>query len=212
MRYSNHWLNWQRVLKGKSKIPLIMRRHPHHRPIPIRHQHIVTHPNRHRLPSQRMLHKQPGRHPQLVLNRQLSLSSPPRLALFNKRRQRSITSSRIHSQRMLRRHRTKRHPHDGVCTGREHIHTTILDQGARRITNIVCESKPHTFTLANPVLLHQAHFVWPTCQRGLVVTNLHMVKQLLCVMRDVEVVTRNLALFYQSAGAPTAAIDHLLVG
>ena len=39
-----------------------------------------------------------------------------------------------------------------------------------------------------------------------------MVKQLLRVMRDVEVVTRNLALLHQSTGAPTAAIDHLLIG
>ena len=152
-----------------------MRRHPHHRPIPIRHQHIVTHPNSHRLTSQRMLHKKTGGHPQLVLNRQLSLSSPPRLALFNKSSQRSITRSRMQSQRMLRRHRTKRHTHDGVSTGGEHIHMSILNQRTRRITNIVRESKPYAFAFANPVLLHQTHFVWPTCQRGFVVTDLHMV-------------------------------------
>ena len=189
-----------------------MRRHPHHRPIPIRHQNIVTHPNRHRLPRQRMLHKKTGRHPQLVLNRQFSLSSPPRLALFNKSSQRRITSSRMHSQRMLRRHRTKRDTHDGVSTGREHIHTTILNQGTRSIADIVGERKTHTFALANPVLLHQPHFVWPTSQSGFVVAHLHMVQQLLRVMRDVEVVTRNLALLHQSTGAPTAAIDHLLIG
>ena len=152
-----------------------MRRHPHHRPIPIRHQHIVTHPNRHRLPSQRMLHKQPGRHPQLVLNRQLSLSSPPRLALFNKSSQRSITRSRMQSQRMLRRHRTKRDTHDGVSTGSEHIHAAVLNQCARCITNVMGKRKTHTFAFTNPVLLHQTHFVWPTCQSGFVVSNLHMV-------------------------------------
>ena len=189
-----------------------MRRHPHHRPISIRHQNIVTHPNSDRLPRQRMLHIKTSRHSQLVFNRQLSLSSPPRLALFNKRSQRRITSSRMHSQRMLRCHSTKRHTHDGVSTCREHIHATILNQGARSITDIVGERKTHTFALANPVLLHQPHFVWPACQGGFVVTDLHMVQQLLRVMRDVEVVTRNLALFHQSTGAPTAAIDHLLIG
>ena len=152
-----------------------MRRHPHHRPIPIRHQNIVTHPNSHRLPGQRMLHKKTSRHPQLVLNRQLSLSSPPRLALFNKSSQRSITRSRMQGQRMLRRHRTKRDTHDGVSTGSEHIHAAILNQRTRRITDIVRESKPHTFAFTNPVLLHQTHFVRPTRQRGFVVTDLHMV-------------------------------------
>ena len=152
-----------------------MRRHPHHRPIPIRHQHIVTHPNSHRLTSQRMLHKKTRGHTQLVLNRQLSLSSPPRLAFLNKSSQRSITRSRMQSQRMLRCHRTKRHTHDGVSTGGEHIHMPILNQRTRCITDIVRESKTHTFAFANPVLLHQTHFVWPTCQRGFVVTDLHMV-------------------------------------
>ena len=152
-----------------------MRWHPHHRPIPIRHQNIVTHPNSHRLTSQRMLNKQPRRHPQLVLNRQLSLSSPTCLAFLNKSSQRSITRSRMQGQRMLRRHRTKRDTHDGVSTGSEHIHAAILNQRTRRITNIVRESKPHTFAFTNPVLLHQTHFVRPTRQRGFVVTDLHMV-------------------------------------
>ena len=152
-----------------------MRRHPHHRPIPIRHQNIVTHPNSHRLTSQRMLHKQPRRHPQLILNRQLSLSSPPRLALFNKSSQRRIASSRMQSQRMLRCYRTKRHTHDGVSTRSKHIHAAILNQCTRCITNVVRKRKPHTFAFTDPVLLHQTHFVWPTCQCGFVVTDLHMV-------------------------------------
>ncbi len=113
---------------------------------------------------------------------------------------------------MLRCHRTKRHTHDGVGTGSEHIHAPILDQRTRRIADIVRESKTHTFAFTNPVLLHQTHFVWPTSQRSFVVANMHMVQQLLRVMRDVEVVPRNLALLHQSAGAPTAAIDHLFIG
>ena len=152
-----------------------MRRHPHHRPIPIRHQHIVTHPNSHRLTSQRMLHKKTGGHTQLIFHSQLSLSSPPRLAFLNKSSQRRIASSRMQSQRMLRCHRTKRHTHDGVSTGSEHIHAAILDQRARCIADVMGKCKTHPFAFANPVLLHQTHFVWPTCQRSFVVANLHMV-------------------------------------
>ena len=69
----------------------------------------------------------------------------------------------MQGQRMLRRHRTKRDTHDGVSTGSEHIHAAILNQRTRRITNIVSESEPHTLAFANPVFLHQAHFVRPTC-------------------------------------------------
>ena len=113
---------------------------------------------------------------------------------------------------MLWCHRTKRHTHDGVSTGSKHIHAPTLDQRARYIADVMGKCKTHPLAFANPVLLHQAHFVRPTSQRGFVVTDLHMVQQLLRVMRDVEVVPRNLALLHQSAGAPTAAIDHLFIG
>ena len=64
----------------------------------------------------------------------------------------------------------------------------------------------HAFGAADPVLLHQLHLLGPAGQvveRG---------EQLLGVRGDAQEVHRDLALLHQRAGAPAAALDHLLVG
>jgi hypothetical protein len=78
--------------------------------------------------------------------------------------------------------------------------------------NVVRERKAHAFALANPVFLHQAHFVGPAVQGGFGVAHLHMVEQLLRVIGDLQVVARNFAFFHHCAGAPTFAVNHLFVG
>ena len=118
----------------------------------------------------------------------------------------------MQGQRMLGSHGTKRHAHDGVRTGCEHIHAPVTDQCAIRTLNVVREGKPHAFRLANPVFLHQPHFVGPTVQSGFVIAHLNMVEQFWRVARDVQVVAGNFAFFNQRTRAPTASIDHLLVG
>ena len=113
----------------------------------------------------------------------------------------------MRGQRMLRRHRAERDPHDGVGTRGEHIHAAIADQLPGAVADIVGERKAHTLTLANPVILHQLDALGPTRQAGA-----DMVQQLLRVVGDLEVVARDLALFHHRTGAPALAIDHLLVG
>ena len=91
-------------------------------------------------------------------------------------------------QRVFSRHCAKRHTHDGVGAGGEDVHLAVTDQGAVSACNAVRERKAHTFALADPVFLHQAHFVGPAVERGLVIADLHVVQQFLRVSRDVQVV------------------------
>src|SRR5262249_39556151 len=56
------------------------------------------------------------------------------------------------------------------------------------------------------VLLHQAHLVGPTVER------LERVQELVGVLGDAQEPLGELALLDRGAGAPAAAVDHLLVG
>ena len=69
------------------------------------------------------------------------------------------------------------------------------------------EGEAHAFALADPVLLHRLDALGPARQAGL-----HALEQLVGVLRDLQVVARDLALLDQRAGAPAAALDDLLVG
>ena len=121
---------------------------------------------------------------------------------------------------MFRRHGAKGHAHDGVGTGGEDIHLALANQRAIRARNAVGERKAHAFGFANPVFLHQTHFVWPAVQGvfvratrcGFGVVELHKVEQLLCVAGDVQVVPWNFAFFHCRAGAPAFAVNDLFIG
>ena len=110
-------------------------------------------------------------------------------------------------QRMLGRHRAEGDAHDGVGARGEHVHAPAADQLAVEIADAVGEGEAHALALADPVFLHQLDPLRPA--RQLV---LHVVEQFLGVIGDLEVITRDLALFHFGAGAPTLAVDDLLVG
>jgi len=73
-----------------------------------------------------------------------------------------VNLRRVQSQRVFGCHGTKRHSHDRVGTGRENVHLAVLNQLARRITDVVCERKTHTLRATDPILLHQSNLVRPT--------------------------------------------------
>ena len=74
------------------------------------------------------------------------------------------------------------------------------------VADVVREREAHAVALADPVGLHQLHALGPA---GHLV---EAVEQLVGVVGDPQVVHRDLALFDRRAGAPAAAVDHLLVG
>ena len=68
------------------------------------------------------------------------------------------------------------------------------------------EADQQALGAADPVALHQPHLVGPAVQR------IERVQQLLRIFRDLEDPLVHLALLDHRAGAPAAAVDHLLVG
>ena len=76
----------------------------------------------------------------------------------------------------------------------------------RRSCRIECEAHQQALGAADPVLLHQPDFFRPAVER------VERVEQILGKRRDLEKPLRQLALLDQRAGAPAAAVDHLLVG
>ena len=102
-------------------------------------------------------------------------------------------------KRMLGRDRAEGRAHERVRTRREYAEHVL------RACELVRKADPHAFAAPDPVRLHRAHALRPL---GHVV---ELVEQVLRVLRDAQVVHRDLALLDRRAGAPAAAVDHLLV-
>ncbi len=68
------------------------------------------------------------------------------------------------------------------------------------------EADQQAFGAADPVRLHQAHLLRPLVER------LQRLEQLVGIVGDLEEPLGQLALLDERAGAPAAAVDHLLVG
>ena len=113
---------------------------------------------------------------------------------------------------MFRGNGAEGHAHDGIGAGGEDVHFAVINQRAFCVCDAVRKCKTHAAGFANPVFLHQAHPLWPAIQSGFFIADLNVIQQFLCVSGDLEVVTRNLALFYGCACAPAFAVNDLLVG
>ncbi len=203
----DHLLDLDAVLVGELEVTLVVRRHAHHRAVAVAHQHVVAHPQRHGRAGQRVRHRQPGGQAFLVAQRQLGLGGAAGAALVDEGGQRRIALRGLRGQRVLRRHGAEGHAHDGVGAGGEDIHAPALDHFAVVAADVVREGKAHAFALADPVLLHQLDALGPARQ-----VLVHMLEQLLGVLRDLQVVAGDLALFDDRAAAPAAAVDDLFVG
>ena len=175
-----------------------MGRYAHDRPFAVAHEYIIAHPNRYRRRGQRMAHEKTGWHTALFLRGQLSLHRRPAFAFLDERGERDIAFRGMNAERMFGRDRAKSHAHDGVGARRERVHDACA-------AHLVRESHPHALAPAHPVHLHGANPVRPA---GHVVES---IQQIFGVGRDLQVVHRNLALLDDRAGAPSAAVDDLLV-
>ena len=113
---------------------------------------------------------------------------------------------------MLRRNRHERHTHDGVGTRGEHVHLAVLNRLACGVGNVVREREANAFRFSDPVFLHRTHAIRPAFEEVRAVGVCDRVKQLLRVIRDLQVVAGNLAFHDQRTRTPTATIDHLFIG
>ncbi len=120
------------------------------------------------------------------------------LQLVKERGQLRVAVRRLVRQRMLAGDGDEGDAHQGVGAGGEH--------GQRRGLAFHREVDLQTLAAAQPVALHGLHRVGPARQR------VQAVQQLLRVVGDLQEPLRDLALLDHRAGAPAAAVDHLLVG
>jgi hypothetical protein len=118
----------------------------------------------------------------------------------------------MRGQRMLGRHGAEGHAHDGVGARREDVHAAVADQRAVGAADVVREGEAHALALADPVLLHQAHALGPAGQVVGSSGSFTPAQQLVGVLRDLQVVARDLALLDGAPlRQPRPSID-LLVG
>ena len=106
-------------------------------------------------------------------------------------------------ERMIRRQRHEFRAEQRVRPRGEDFELALAVRRGRRIER---EADQQAFRAADPVLLHQPHFFRPAVER------VERVEQVAAKFGDREEPLRQLALLDQRAGAPAAAVDHLLVG
>ena len=105
---------------------------------------------------------------------------------------------------MFRSDGTESDTHDSVSTCCEYVELAILNKISMRISNLMLECKTDATTFTNPILLHCFDALRPT-------QSIKTREQLLCIGRDIEVITRDFTFLYQSSRAPTTTIDYLLI-
>src|SRR5216683_4847510 len=146
-----------------------------------------------------MAHGEAGGHALLLLSREFRFDGRTALAFLDERREFGLAACGMGRERMFRRHRAEGHSHERIRPrGKRMQHAGTAD--------VVRKSQPHAHALADPIGLHGAHALRPSRHV------LQGIEQILGISRDLEVVHRNFALLDGRAGAPAAAIDHLLVG
>ena len=124
-------------------------------------------------------------------------------ALLDERGEFGIFLRRRRGERMIRRDRHEFRAEQRVRPRGEDFQLAFA---VRRGCRIEREAHQQALGAADPVLLHQPDFFRPAVER------VERVEQLLGELRDLEEPLRQLALLDQRAGAPAAAVDHLLVG
>ena len=105
-------------------------------------------------------------------------------------------------ERMIRRERHEFRAEQRVRPRGEDLEFALA--GGRRL-RIEREADQQPLGAADPILLHQPHFLRPAVEL------VERVEQLLRIVGDLEEPLRQLALLDHGAGAPAAAVDHLLV-
>ena len=198
-RNGDDLLDWNPVLLREREIPLVVRRHAHHRAFAVAHQHVVADPHRDAFAGQRMRDREPGRHAFLLHRCEVRFGQPTFAALVDKRGDVRTATREPLGKRMLGGNRHEGHAHDGVGARGEDSQQLLL------AVEFVREAEVDADALADPVLLHRFDLRRP-------VELLQVSEQFFCVLRDAEVVTGDFALLDDRVRTPATAVDDLFVG
>ena len=202
----DHLLDRQPVFFRELEIALVVGGHAHHRAVAVAHQHVIADPYLELFTGEWVHDEEAGRQAFLFHGREVRLDDRSALAFLDEGGELRIGSCGMRGQRVLGGHRAEGHAHDGVGAGGEDIHPAVADRLAVLASDVVRERKAHALAPADPVGLHDFHPLGPA---GHLV---EICQQLFGVLRDAQVIHRDLALLDRCAGAPALAIDHLLVG
>ena len=197
-RIGDHGLDRQAVSLGEFPVALVVRRHRHHRAGAVAHQHEVGDVDRHVLAGDRVLRPLAGGHAALFLRLQFGFGHAALPEVGEEGGQLRIVRCRLQRQRMFAGDADEGDAHQRVRTRGE--------DRQRLGFAIDRELDFQAFAAADPVALHGLDRLRPARQA------VQFVQQFLGVVGDAQEPLRDLALFDQRAGAPAAAVDHLLVG
>ncbi len=192
-------------MHGEVEVPLVMRRHGHHRTLAIAHEHVVGHPHFQQFATQRVNDMQAGGHATFFLRGDVCFHDAAATALVDERRQGGIALRGREGQRVFGGDGAVGGAHQGIVPGREHAQHAVSTHGLAGRTGIG-EADFDAFTAADPVGLHKLDTLRPARQC------IQPLQQLICIGRDAHVIHRDLALLDQRPRTPTTAIDDLFVG
>ena len=191
------------VFVGKFEVALIVRRAAENGAGAVFHQNKVRHIDRQR-PGfvERMARADAGVEAELLGGVDVGLRGAAMPAFLDERGELRIFLRRRRGQRMIGRDGHELGTKQRVRPRGEHFQFGFA---VRRGFWIERKAHQQAFRAADPVLLHQPHFVRPAIER------IERVEQLLRIFGDLEKPLRQLALLDDGAGAPAEAVDHLLV-
>ena len=99
--HCNDLFDRQVVFFGEREIALVVAGHTHHGAVAVAHQHVVAHPQRHRLAGERVRDGKPQRQAFLLLQRQFRFGGAAALALLDEGGHLRVALRRVRGQRVL---------------------------------------------------------------------------------------------------------------
>ena len=194
----------QAILAGEVQVALVVRRAAEDRARAVVHQHEVGDPDRHAAAGvERVDHGQAGVVALLLAALDLSLGNPALAAFGDEGGGVGIALRQLGGERMVRGHGQEAGAEQGVRPGGVDFDPAFEAGGRRAIKG---EAQPQALGAADPVLLHQPDLVGPALE------SLQAFDQRVGIVRDAQKPLIELAFFDHRAGAPAAAVDHLLIG
>ena len=177
----------------------------HDRAIAVAHQNVIADPDWHRFARQGMGNEEAGWYAFFFTRRNVGLGDAAGAATLDECFDVGPLMGCQRGDRVFGCHRYKGHAHDGVRARREDIEAPVTDQVTVLVLEGVRECEAHALGTSDPVVLHGLDALGPT-------ESVEPIDQLVCILRDPEVVHWDFALFDDGTAAPTAAVDDLLIG
>ena len=202
----NDLADGQVVFVGELEVAFVMRGYGHDGAVAVSPEDVVGHPYFQRLTVDGVDDVSSGRHTFFLHRRHVCFGDGSGLAFVDEGGKRRVIDGGSGRQRVFGGNGEVGRAKQGVGAGGEDLHVVLV--GAEAGAAVCTQGKAHVHAarFANPVALHGFDALRPA------VEGVQIAQQFFGVVGDAEVVHRNLALLYQRAAAPAAAVNDLFVG